>query len=161
MGRKMVRICRWILRDRSRRYRRLEPHRSQLLASAIRVLRWVRYLRKRNCAASFIGCGDEGFKRFLLAGEENSTPKGYLAVYVGGGEKEDEPPQRYLVSILHFNHPLFVELLTEAEKEFGFHHPRGITIPCPAWRFEGIQTRIAAGCAVARQKRGRRIFWWL
>ncbi|KAH0457214.1 hypothetical protein IEQ34_015121 [Dendrobium chrysotoxum] len=157
----MVRVWRWILWDRSRRYRRLERHRSQLLAPMISALRWVRYLRQRNCVASIIGGGDEGFKRLLLAGEESPTPKGYLAVYVGGGEKEDEPPQRYLVSVLHFNHPIFVELLREAEKEFGFQHPRGIIIPCPAWRFERIQTRIAADCAMARQKRGRRIFWWL
>ncbi|PKU71532.1 auxin-responsive protein SAUR36-like [Dendrobium catenatum] len=156
----MVLVWRWILRDRSRRYRRVKRHRSQFLAPAIRVLRWVCYLRQRNCVASISGGDDEGFKRLLLAGKESPTPKGYLAVYVGGGEKEDEPPQRYLVSILHFNHPLFVELLREAEKEFGFHHPHGITIPCPAWRFERIQTRIAAGCAVARQKRGCRVFSW-
>ncbi|PKU59361.1 Indole-3-acetic acid-induced protein ARG7 [Dendrobium catenatum] len=153
----MVRVSRWILRDRSRRYRRVERHRSQLLAPAISVLRWVRYLRQRNCVASISGGGDEGFKRLLLAGEESPTPKGYLAVYVGGGE-EDKPPQSYLVSVCHFNHPLFVELLREAEEEFGFHHQRGITIPCPAWRFERIQKRIAACCAVARRKRGCRIF---
>lgn len=71
-------------------------------------------------------------------------PKGHLVVYVGG-QKDGGPPQRYLVPVIYFNHPLFGELLREAEQEFGYHHPGGITIPCPVSRFERVQTRIAAG----------------
>ncbi|KAG1362210.1 auxin-responsive protein SAUR36 [Cocos nucifera] len=71
-------------------------------------------------------------------------PKGHLVVYVGG-QKDGGPPRRYLVPVFYFNHPLFGELLREAEEEFGYHHPGGITIPCPVSRFERVQTRIAAG----------------
>ncbi|EHA8591787.1 putative Indole-3-acetic acid-induced protein ARG7 [Cocos nucifera] len=70
-------------------------------------------------------------------------PKGHLVVYVGG-KKDGGPPKRYLVPVIDFNHPLFADLLREAEEEFGYHHPGGITIPCPVSRFERVQTRIAA-----------------
>lgn len=73
-------------------------------------------------------------------------PKGHLAVYVGDGGKGEEgaQPRRFVVPAIFFNHPLFADLLREAEEEFGFHHPGGITIPCPVSRFERVRTRIAA-----------------
>ncbi|XP_029124459.1 auxin-responsive protein SAUR36 [Elaeis guineensis] len=73
-------------------------------------------------------------------------PKGHLAVYVGGGRNGEEgaPPHRFVVPVIYFNHPLFWELLREAEEEFGFHHAGGITIPCPVSRFELVRSRIAA-----------------
>ncbi|XP_038971571.1 uncharacterized protein LOC120104446 [Phoenix dactylifera] len=73
-------------------------------------------------------------------------PKGHLAIYVGGGRNGEEgaPPRRFVVPVIHFNHPLFGELLKEAEEEFGFNHPGGITIPCPVSRFERLRSRIAA-----------------
>ncbi|KAG1360823.1 putative auxin-responsive protein SAUR36 [Cocos nucifera] len=76
-------------------------------------------------------------------------PKGHLAVYVSGGRKGKEaaPPRRFVVPVIDFNHPLFVELLREAEEEFGFDHPGGITIPCPVSRFERVRTSIAADLA--------------
>ncbi|CAD5170917.1 unnamed protein product [Musa acuminata subsp. malaccensis] len=49
----------------------------------------------------------------------------------------------YLVPVVYFNHPLLRELLREAEVEFGFHHPGGITIPCAAAEFDRVRTRIA------------------
>lgn len=76
-------------------------------------------------------------------GRRKPPPKGHLVVYVGG-QKDGGPPKRYLVPVIDFNHPLFAELLREAEEEFGYHHPGGITIPCPVSRFERVQTRIAA-----------------
>ncbi|MQL77880.1 hypothetical protein Taro_010281 [Colocasia esculenta] len=69
-------------------------------------------------------------------------PKGHLAVYVGA--RGVEPPRRVLVPVVYFNHPLFGELLREAEEEFGFHHPGGITIPCPVADFESVRRRVAA-----------------
>jgi hypothetical protein len=35
-----------------------------------------------------------------------------------------------LVPVIYFNHPLFGELLREAEEEFRHQHQGGITIPC-------------------------------
>ncbi|KAL6007917.1 hypothetical protein ACLOJK_033422 [Asimina triloba] len=70
------------------------------------------------------------------------VPKGHLAVYVG---QKDNDTHRYLVPVIYCNHPLFGQLLREAEEEFGFQHPGGIVIPCPASEFEKVRTRIAAG----------------
>ncbi|KAI5313960.1 hypothetical protein L3X38_043136 [Prunus dulcis] len=53
-------------------------------------------------------------------------PKGYFAVYVGGSQKK-----RFVVPISYLNEPLFLDLLSQAEEEFGYDHPMGgITIPC-------------------------------
>lgn len=67
------------------------------------------------------------------------VPKGHLAVYVG---QKDGDFQRILVPVVYFNHPLFGDLLKESEREYGFDHPGGITIPCGMSEFEQIQTRI-------------------
>ncbi|KAI8545369.1 hypothetical protein RHMOL_Rhmol07G0034400 [Rhododendron molle] len=71
-----------------------------------------------------------------------AAPKGKLAVYVG---QKDGDFRRVLVPVIYFNHPLFGDLLREAEKEYGFDHPGGITIPCRISEFESVKTRIAAG----------------
>lgn len=53
------------------------------------------------------------------------VPKGCLAVYVG------ESQRRYVVPISYLNEPIFQDLLSKAEEEFGFDHPMGgLTIPC-------------------------------
>ncbi|VFQ85875.1 unnamed protein product [Cuscuta campestris] len=59
---------------------------------------------------------------------ESEVPKGHFAVYVGEGEKK-----RFVIPISHLKSPLFHDLLTQAEEEFGFDHPTfgGLTIPCP------------------------------
>ncbi|KAJ1280178.1 hypothetical protein BS78_04G211200 [Paspalum vaginatum] len=85
--------------------------------------------------------------------EEAATPKGQVAVYVGAAEPGGES-MRYVVPVVYFNHPLFGELLREAEEEFGFHHPGGITIPCAAARFE----RAAAVAAAGKKLHGPG--WW-
>jgi SAUR family protein len=73
------------------------------------------------------------------------VPKGYLAVYVGDGNGNgDGDFHRVLVPVFYFNHPLFGELLREAEEKYGFHQEGGITIPCRFSEFEKVQTRIAA-----------------
>ncbi|XP_047330118.1 auxin-induced protein X15-like [Impatiens glandulifera] len=54
------------------------------------------------------------------------VPKGHVAVYVGESERK-----RYVVPVSYLNHPLFQDLLSKAEEEFGFDHPMGgLTIPC-------------------------------
>ncbi|CAN6555306.1 unnamed protein product [Malus baccata var. baccata] len=53
-------------------------------------------------------------------------PKGYFAVYVGERQKK-----RFVIPISYLNDPLFQNLLSQAEEEFGYDHPMGgITIPC-------------------------------
>nr|GME18198.1 auxin-responsive protein SAUR36-like [Ipomoea batatas] len=90
-------------------------------------------------------CSSLGWSRsFRKAVEEKAPPppKGHMAVYVG---QKDGDFRRILVPVMYFNHPLFGELLREAENEFGFSHPGGITIPCRISEFERVQTRIKQG----------------
>ncbi|GMN63335.1 hypothetical protein TIFTF001_032418 [Ficus carica] len=54
------------------------------------------------------------------------VPKGFLAVYVGESQMK-----RFVIPVSYLNQPLFQELLSQAEEEFGFDHPMGaLTIPC-------------------------------
>lgn len=69
------------------------------------------------------------------------VPKGHVAVYVGDNEK-----RRFVIPVAYLNHPLFQELLFQAEEEFGFNHSMGgLTIPCSEDLFvdliSGLSTR--------------------
>ncbi|KAL4585857.1 hypothetical protein LXL04_010484 [Taraxacum kok-saghyz] len=76
-----------------------------------------------------------------------AVPKGKMAVYVG---QKDGDYKRVLVPVIYINHPLFGQLLREAEEEYGHDHPGGITIPCRFSDFENVKTRIASVCGVRR-----------
>ncbi|KAG2720617.1 hypothetical protein I3760_02G044200 [Carya illinoinensis] len=52
-------------------------------------------------------------------------PKGCLAIKVGKGEER----QRFVVPVIYFNNSLFMQLLKEAEEEYGFDQKGIITIP--------------------------------
>ncbi|CAN6240302.1 unnamed protein product [Urochloa humidicola] len=160
LGRKLLGLWRWALCGRRRRrsgYLRLQ-HRCASTSGTVSggdcgertarklppVLQWGRSLARRLS----LGWRTGGGHRALGGGgfgdgepEEVTTPKGKVAVYVGGGEAS----LRYVVPVVYFNHPMFGELLREAEEEFGFQHPGGITIPCPAARFEQAAALAAAG----------------
>ncbi|XP_048334389.1 auxin-responsive protein SAUR32 [Ziziphus jujuba] len=60
------------------------------------------------------------------------VPKGCLAIKVG---QQGEEPQRFVVPVIYFNHPLFMQLLKEAEEEYGFDQKGTITIPCHVEEF--------------------------
>ena len=67
--------------------------------------------------------------------ELKDIPKGCLAVMVGQGEEQ----QRFVIPVIYINHPLFMQLLKEAEKEFGFDQKGPITIPCHVEEFRTVQ----------------------
>ncbi|KAH0686651.1 hypothetical protein KY284_017204 [Solanum tuberosum] len=71
--------------------------------------------------------------------ELKNIPKGCLAVIVGQGEEQ----QRFVIPVNYINHPLFLQLLKEAEKEFGFDHKGPINIPCHVEQFRYVQGLIA------------------
>ncbi|XP_027354817.1 uncharacterized protein LOC113864841 [Abrus precatorius] len=82
-----------------------------------------------------------GIRKASLAANQASSkavdvPKGYLAVYVG------EKLKRFVIPISHLNQPLFQDLLSQAEEEFGYDHPMGgLTIPCGEDVFQHITSR--------------------
>nr|XP_010921547.1 auxin-responsive protein SAUR32-like [Elaeis guineensis] len=57
-----------------------------------------------------------------------SSPKGLMGIRVGMEGEEEQ--QRFMVPVEYLKHPLFVGLLNEAEREYGFDQPAAITIPC-------------------------------
>lgn len=72
--------------------------------------------------------------------KSNNVPKGHVAVYVGDVEKK-----RFVVPISYLKHPLFLDLLNQAEEEFGFNHPMGgLTIPCKEDAFINLTSRMRA-----------------
>ncbi|KAG6431032.1 hypothetical protein SASPL_109107 [Salvia splendens] len=114
-----------------RGYRRIggNPGRVEPLS---RLFRWI------NAKAKAILCKNmDGYRRV----GQDEIPKGHVAVYVGQKEGDFE---RILVPLVFINHPLFGDLLKEAENEFGYSHPGGLTIPCRISEFESVQTRIKA-----------------
>lgn len=63
---------------------------------------------------------------------------GYLAVYVG------EKMKRLVISISYLDQLLLKELLSQAEEEFGYHHPvDGLTIPCREDAFLSLTSLIS------------------
>ncbi|XP_062219782.1 auxin-responsive protein SAUR36-like [Phragmites australis] len=167
LGRKLLSAWRWALCHRRRRrgcgYLRLQPcpggNRSPSAAAAVisakkqqqqqhdvmprldsprMLLTWGRSLARRMRLLR-----RHPADRLLEDAGEATTPKGQVAVYVSGAEPGES--MRYVVPVVYFNHPLFGELLREAEEEFGFEHPGGITIPCAASRFERAAAVAAAG----------------
>ncbi|XP_074573119.1 auxin-responsive protein SAUR36-like [Curcuma longa] len=155
LGRRLVGLWRCVAgrcpRRRPMSYVRLEPDgESSLfaLSSAAKFLCWGRRLARRLRLGGAGAAGTSGGRRKEFADGKGpgcrAPPRGHLAVYVGDEGEGAPPRRRYTVPVIYFNHPLFAELLREAEEEFGFHHPGGITIPCPAAEFERVRRIIAA-----------------
>ncbi|KAK9177261.1 hypothetical protein WN944_029280 [Citrus x changshan-huyou] len=66
------------------------------------------------------------------------VPKGFLAVYVGVTQMK-----RFLIPVSYLNQPLFQELLSRVEEEFGFNHSMGgLTIPCGEDTFTDITSQL-------------------
>ncbi|KAG5624863.1 hypothetical protein H5410_010081 [Solanum commersonii] len=67
------------------------------------------------------------------------VPKGHFAVYVGEKQKK-----RFVIPISFLSQPLFQDLLSQAEEEFGFDHPMGgVTIPCSEDVFINLTSRLS------------------
>lgn len=66
-------------------------------------------------------------------------PKGCLPIKVGLGEEEQ---QKFVVPVMYLNHPLFSQLLNEAEKEYGFDQQGTMIIPCHVDEFRYVQDLI-------------------
>ncbi|CAK7324258.1 unnamed protein product [Dovyalis caffra] len=71
--------------------------------------------------------------------ELKDIPKGCLAVMVGQSEEEQ---QRFVIPVIYINHPLFMQLLKEAEEEYGFDQQGPIAIPCHVEEFRNVQGMI-------------------
>ncbi|XP_057510419.1 auxin-responsive protein SAUR36-like [Actinidia eriantha] len=140
LGNKLVKVFNWKIPRRT--HQRLNPESSATKAMS-KICNWGRSLKHGTKLLCFPKSKSGYFRvgREPVEAKPVGVPKGHLAVYVG--EKEDDA-NRYLVPVIYFNHPLFRDLLREAEREFGFDHPGRIQIPCRVSEFENVRTRIAA-----------------
>ncbi|PIN22930.1 hypothetical protein CDL12_04367 [Handroanthus impetiginosus] len=67
--------------------------------------------------------------------ETRSIPKGCLAITVGQGAEQ----RRFVIPVIYVNHPLFTQLLKEAEEEYGFDQKGPINIPCHVEEFYHVR----------------------
>nr|CAB3504165.1 unnamed protein product [Digitaria exilis] len=103
-------------------------------SSKIRYIVWLRQTlrRWRSRAAA----------RAAVAAETAAVvPAGHVAVCVGGASR------RFVVRAAHLNHPVFRELLRQAEEEYGF--PSGacagpIALPCDEGLFEHVLRHLSS-----------------
>ncbi|KAG7541864.1 Small auxin-up RNA [Arabidopsis thaliana x Arabidopsis arenosa] len=137
IGHRFVKIFKWIIRSR-----RNQTGKRQCLTGILNPVTKI-YSLARRCIRRGANrlCG--GTKPVQLGNEPKtpSVPKGHLVVHVG---ESGNDTRRVVVPVIYFNHPLFGELLEQAERVYGFDQPGRITIPCRVSDFEKVQMRIAA-----------------
>ncbi|CAN4112501.1 unnamed protein product [Withania somnifera] len=73
-----------------------------------------------------------------ISSTAGDIPKDHFAVYVGEKHKK-----RVVIPISFLSRPLFQDLLSQVEEEFGFDHPMGgATIPCSEDLFIDITSHL-------------------
>ncbi|XP_048141165.1 auxin-responsive protein SAUR36 isoform X2 [Rhodamnia argentea] len=131
---KLTKLCRWISLPG---FHNPPPSRRNPICKILNLARQrLRHLKPGRHGYVRVG-HDPGEK-----GPSLDVPKGHMAVYVVGQSGGDA--RRVVVPVMYFNHPLFGDLLREAELVYGYDHPGGITLPCGISELERVQTRIAA-----------------
>ncbi|KAL9238276.1 hypothetical protein vseg_012721 [Gypsophila vaccaria] len=66
------------------------------------------------------------------------VPKGHFAIYLG-----EEGEKRFVVPVSYLKHPLFQQLLKDAEEEFGYDHGMGrLTVPCTEYYFINLISQL-------------------
>ncbi|XP_016491284.1 auxin-induced protein X10A-like [Nicotiana tabacum] len=145
LGRRLVRVFSCFIRRRTNgrvgdKRLRSQGCASRAISKLSKCIRLLKHGAKGLCFArpnsGYIRVGKEP-----VDSKQVSVPKGHLAVYVG--EKIDDTC-RVVVPVIYFNHPLFADLLREAEMTYGYNHSGGIQIPCRISEFENVKSRIAA-----------------
>ncbi|KAI4332779.1 hypothetical protein L6164_017660 [Bauhinia variegata] len=124
-----------------------EPQVTCILSSRIKI--FLSYTSASDCCIVLsverhrtMGFCLPGIRRASIAANQAASksvdvPKGYLAVYVG------EEMKRFIIPMSYLNQPLFQELLSQAEEEFGYDHPMGgVTIPCREHLFVDLTSRL-------------------
>ncbi|KAL1329290.1 hypothetical protein HN51_046415 [Arachis hypogaea] len=77
-------------------------------------------------------------RKKVINNKDAIIPKGYLPIKVGHGEEQE----KIVMPVMYLNHPLFSQLLKEAEEEYGFDQQGTIIIPCHLKEFRYIQELI-------------------
>ncbi|KAJ4912904.1 SAUR-like auxin-responsive protein family [Raphanus sativus] len=146
IGHRFVKIFKWIIRSR-----RIQTGKRQCLTGILNPVKKICSLARclRRGANRLCGGNKPGQARLGNELKPTAVPKGHLVVHVG---ESGDDTRRVVVPVIYFNHPLFGQLLEQAERVYGFEQSGRITIPCRVSDFEKVQTRIAAWDR-CRQKR--------
>ena len=102
-------------------------------SSKIRSIVWLRQTLRRWRSRAAV--------RAAVEAAAVPVPAGHVAVCVGGASR------RFVVRAAHLNHPVFRELLRQAEEEYGF--PSGacagpIALPCDEGLFEHVLRHLSS-----------------
>jgi SAUR family protein len=94
-----------------------------------------------------------------------AVPAGHVAVSVQG-TTPSSGPRRFVVRVAHLSHPAFLELLRQAEEEYGFPAAPGpIALPCDEDHFLDVLHRVSSSasscccCGPVAARRGRGDAW--
>lgn len=93
------------------------------------------------------------------SGAAASVPAGHVAVVVGGGGGEEggagAGSARFVVRVADLGHPAFLELLRDAEEEYGF--PSGasgpLALPCDEAKLRDVLRQVSASSSSSREER--------
>ncbi|KAI4380210.1 hypothetical protein MLD38_006428 [Melastoma candidum] len=117
------------------------------------VVLWLQIFRRCKNLGSSSGNGSSSLRKpssFPLEEKASAIiPRGCFSLLVGEVQKRFTVPTKFL------GHPLFRELLREAEEEFGFHQKGVLRIPCDVIVFEHVLEMIAKKKGQKLEKRGR------
>ncbi|XP_010455681.1 PREDICTED: auxin-responsive protein SAUR36-like [Camelina sativa] len=146
IGHRFVKIFKWMILPR-----RIQSGKRQCPARITNPVSGIKSLARCLSRGAKRLCGGGGGKKNpgqsqIRLGKDPKTsnrvvPRGHLVVHVG---ESDGDTRRVVVPVIYFNHPLFGELLEQAERVHGFDQQGRITIPCRVSDFEKVQMRIAA-----------------
>ncbi|CAL9172238.1 unnamed protein product [Musa hybrid cultivar] len=101
----------------------------------VRLRQMLRRWRLRAAALSSLRRGGG-------AGAAPDVPAGHVAVCVGSSSR------RFVVRASHLNHPVFRQLLRQAEEEYGFpSSPGPVSLPCDESLFEDVLRLISSSPA--------------
>ncbi|GAB2224552.1 hypothetical protein Droror1_Dr00005314 [Drosera rotundifolia] len=160
---RLSRFFKWVFRRRtnSNGCRRLKLSSSGDEGSVVesRICRWGDLIRRGARELCFFKNTNRRTTGYVKMGSSydyeekraGKVPRGHLAVCVG---ETDEEVHKVVVPVIYLNHPLFAELLKEAEEIYGFDHPGEIKLPCPMEKFETVKTRILHGEVYGRPWQG-------
>lgn len=95
--------------------------------------------------------------RFTSTVKHRVAPGGYFSVYVGSNK------ERFVIKVECTNHPLFKNLLDEAEMVYGFKSEGPLELPCDVDLFHQVLCEIDQEMMASPFTKVwlRQVFWWI
>ncbi|XP_064947628.1 protein SMALL AUXIN UP-REGULATED RNA 12-like [Musa acuminata AAA Group] len=101
--------------------------------SRVRHVVWLRQILRRWTVTAAAAAMTSSRRRRSGWAAPSDVPLGHVAVCVGSSSR------RFVVRVTHLNHPVFRQLLRQAEEEYGFPSRSGpIALPCDESLFEDV-----------------------